>query len=48
MGKNGRAGLYVGYSSAANVSAAVKLMQNGLRPSSTVTLLCDTGFKYDS
>lgn len=41
-------GLYVGYSSAANVCAAVKLLQSGrLRLDATVaTILCDTGLKY--
>ena len=41
-------GLYVGYSSAANVAAAVKLMESGaLGPAPVVTtLLCDSGLKY--
>lgn len=41
-------GLYVGYSSAANVCAAVKLLNSGrVRPDATVaTVLCDTGLKY--
>ncbi|PCD02189.1 cysteine synthase [Sphingomonas spermidinifaciens] len=41
-------GLYIGYSAAANVCAAVKLMKSGkLRPDAlVVTLLCDTGLKY--
>ncbi|MBV6305628.1 cysteine synthase family protein [Candidimonas humi] len=41
-------GLYVGYSAAANVCAAVKLLQSGrLPPDATVaTVLCDTGLKY--
>lgn len=41
-------GLYVGYSSAANVAAAVKLMGSGaLGPAPVVTtLLCDSGLKY--
>jgi cysteine synthase len=43
-----REGLYVGYSSAANVCAAAKLLRSGLlRESATVaTVLCDTGLKY--
>ena len=43
-------GLYVGYSSAANVCAAVKLLQSGrLRLNATVaTTLCDTGLKLSS
>jgi len=41
-------GLYVGYSAAANVLAAVKLLQSGrVRPDGLVaTVLCDTGLKY--
>jgi cysteine synthase A len=41
-------GLYVGFSSAANVCAAVKLIESGrLGPAPTVaTILCDTGLKY--
>lgn len=41
-------GLFVGYSSAANVAAAVKLMDSGaLGPAPAVaTLLCDSGLKY--
>lgn len=41
-------GLYVGYSAAANVCAALKLGESGrLGPTPTiVTVLCDTGFKY--
>lgn len=43
-----REGLYVGFSAAANVCAAAKLLQSGrLRPDATVaTVLCDTGLKY--
>jgi cysteine synthase len=41
-------GLYVGYSAAANVCAAVNLLQTGqLRANAVVaTVLCDTGLKY--
>ncbi|MGD2152107.1 MAG: cysteine synthase family protein [Gemmatimonadales bacterium] len=41
-------GLYVGFSSAANVCAAMKLIESGrLGPAPTVvTILCDTGLKY--
>lgn len=41
-------GLYVGYSAAANVCAAAKLLSSGrLGPKTTVaTVLCDTGLKY--
>uniref|UniRef100_A0A2A4J4L8 Tryptophan synthase beta chain-like PALP domain-containing protein n=1 Tax=Heliothis virescens TaxID=7102 RepID=A0A2A4J4L8_HELVI len=41
-------GLYVGYTSGANVAAAVKLLQSGLVPEDAwvVTLLNDTGLKY--
>lgn len=43
-----REGLFVGFSAAANVSAAVKLLKSGkLSENSTVvTVLCDTGMKY--
>ncbi|AJE47628.1 PLP-dependent cysteine synthase family protein [Celeribacter indicus] len=43
-----REGLYVGYSAAANVCAAAKLLASGrLRADATVaTVLCDTGLKY--
>jgi cysteine synthase A len=41
-------GLYVGYSAAANVCAAVRLLRSGrLAADATVaTILCDTGLKY--
>ena len=41
-------GLYVGYSAAANVCAAAKLLRSGrLKAGATVaTVLCDTGLKY--
>jgi cysteine synthase A len=41
-------GLYVGYSAAANVCAAAKLLSSGrLAPEErVVTVLCDTGLKY--
>jgi len=41
-------GLYVGYSAAANVCAAVQLLKSGVlsAASHVVTLLCDTGLKY--
>jgi cysteine synthase A len=43
-----REGLYVGYSAAANVCAATKLLESGqLRADAVVaTVLCDTGLKY--
>ncbi|MBP0482701.1 PLP-dependent cysteine synthase family protein [Sagittula salina] len=43
-----REGLYVGYSAAANVCAASRLLSSGrLREGATVlTVLCDTGLKY--
>ena len=43
-----REGLHVGFSAAANVCAAVKLIESGrLGPNPTVaTILCDTGLKY--
>jgi len=41
-------GLYVGFSAAANVCAAVKLASSGALPANAriATLLCDTGLKY--
>lgn len=41
-------GLYVGYSSGANVCAAVKLIESGVLKENAivVTVLCDTAYKY--
>lgn len=41
-------GLFVGFSSGANVRAAIKLLESGKIPSGStvVTVLCDTGLKY--
>jgi len=41
-------GLYVGYSSGANVCAALKLMKSGILKEApvVVTVLCDTAYKY--
>jgi cysteine synthase A len=41
-------GLYVGYSDAANVCAASRLLVSGILGSNAVvaTILCDTGLKY--
>jgi len=43
-----REGLYVGYSAAANVCAAAKLLASGRlgRNATVATVLCDTGLKY--
>ena len=43
-------GLYVGFTAAANVCAAVKLAESGLLRESAMiaTVLCDSGFKYQS
>lgn len=43
-----REGLYVGYSAAANVCAAAKLLASGRlgRKATVATVLCDTGLKY--
>lgn len=43
-----REGLHVGFSSAANVCAAARLLSSGRLPpgATVVTLLCDTGLKY--
>lgn len=44
----GREGLYVGYSAAANVCAACKLIRSGVLGAAPLvaTVLCDTGLKY--
>ena len=39
-------GLYVGYSSGANVAAALKYVNNHKDISNIVVILCDTGYKY--
>lgn len=39
-------GLYVGYSSGANVTAALKYIEMNKTVKNLVTILCDTGFKY--
>jgi cysteine synthase A len=41
-------GLHVGFTAAANVCAATKMLSSGvLTPTATVaTVLCDTGLKY--
>jgi cysteine synthase A len=43
-----REGLYVGYSAAANVCAAVSLLNSGRLNDDPIvaTILCDTGLKY--
>jgi cysteine synthase A len=40
-------GLYVGYSAAANVIAAQKYLQDGEKVLNIVTILCDSGYKYN-
>lgn len=39
-------GLFVGYSSGANVVATVKFLQQNPHIKNSVTVLCDTGYKY--
>ncbi len=41
-------GLYVGFSAAANVCGAIRLLNTGQLPNAAVvvTVLCDTGLKY--
>jgi cysteine synthase len=39
-------GLYVGYSAAANVIAALKYLQDSEKVLNIVTILCDSGYKY--
>ncbi len=43
-------GLYVGYSSGANVCAALKLLRSGILKGNpvVVTVLCDTAYKYST
>ena len=44
----GEEGLHVGFSAAANVCAATKLLSTGAIPSdgTVATVLCDSGMKY--
>jgi cysteine synthase len=39
-------GIFAGFSSGANVAAAVRLLQGDLRGKSVVVLVCDSGLKY--
>jgi cysteine synthase A len=39
-------GLFAGYSSGANVAAAIKWMEKDKSITNVVTILCDTGYKY--
>lgn len=39
-------GLYVGYSSGANVAAAIKYLEQTNQDVNIVTILCDSGYKY--
>lgn len=39
-------GLYVGYSSGANVAAALKYLQSQQSAKNVATILCDSGYKY--
>ena len=39
-------GLYVGYSSGANVMAALKYLEMKKSPKVIATILCDYGYKY--
>jgi cysteine synthase len=39
-------GLYVGYSSGANVAAAIKYLQSSDKEVNVVTILCDSAYKY--
>jgi cysteine synthase len=39
-------GLFIGYSSGANVAAALKLHGRNKSIKNMVTILCDTGYKY--
>ncbi len=39
-------GLFTGFSSGANVAAAVQLLKNDLKGKNVVVLLCDSGLKY--
>ncbi|MCK5102472.1 MAG: hypothetical protein KAR17_06640, partial [Cyclobacteriaceae bacterium] len=39
-------GLYVGYSSGANVVASLKYVEKNKSVKNIVTVLCDTGYKY--
>lgn len=39
-------GLFAGFSSGANVAAALRLLRGGLRGKTVAVLLCDSGLKY--
>ena len=39
-------GIFAGFSSGANVAAAVQLLQGALRGKTVVTMMCDSGLKY--
>ena len=39
-------GLFAGFSSGANVAAALRLLRGGLRGKTIAVLLCDSGLKY--
>jgi cysteine synthase len=41
-------GLYVGYSAAANVVAALRLLEGPMQGGTVATVLCDSGLKYGS
>lgn len=41
-------GLFVGYSSGANVMAALKYIKNRTSPINVVTILCDSAYKYSN
>ena len=41
-------GLYVGYSSGANVVASIKYANTNTKVKNVVTVLCDTGYKYNN
>ena len=41
-------GLFVGYSSGANVIASIKYLKSNLDVQNMVTIFCDTGYKYSN
>jgi cysteine synthase A len=39
-------GIFAGFSSGANVAAAIKLLETSFRGKTAVVLICDSGLKY--
>jgi len=44
----GEEGIFAGFSSGANVAAAIELLKTSFRGKTAVVLICDSGLKYVS